>query len=88
MLLLVEALGMVYVETTMECFERSAWCEGDIKHEVGAIIILCLYASTIYLRSTLYYPFYDNYNYLSMSSSSIILFDFAYKLLFGIITNL
>lgn len=78
----------MYVETTMECFCRSQWCEGDVKYQVGVIIVICVYAIVVYLRSTIYYPFYDNYVYLSMSSSSIIIFDFIYKLLFGLVTNL
>ena len=71
----------------MQCFEQSKWCQSDVKYQAGAIIVLCLYAVIVYFRSSLYYPFYDNYIYISMSSSSIVLFDFVYKLLFGLITN-
>lgn len=88
MLLLVEALGVIYVQTTMQCFSRSQWCGGDIKYQAVAIIVICLYTVVVYLRSIIYYPFYDNYVYLSMASSSIIIFDFVYKLLFGLVTNL
>jgi hypothetical protein len=88
MLLLTEALGMIFVETTLQCFEQSKWCASDVKYQVGAMIVLIVYAIIIYLRSSLYYPFYDNFIYISMSSSSIVLFDFAYKLLLGISTNL
>lgn len=88
LLLLTEALGMLFVETTLQCFEQSQWCKQDVKYQAGAIIVLFLYAVVVSLRSSLYYPFYDNFIYISMSSSSIVLFDFAYKLLLGVLTNL
>jgi hypothetical protein len=88
LILICESMGMLFVETTMECFEGSKWCENDIKYQTGAILILIVYALIVWIRSQFYYPFYDNFNYISMSSSSIVLCDFAYKLFFGLITNL
>ncbi len=79
---------MVFVETTTECFSQTQWCQDDVKYQAGSVIVMCLYGVVIYFRSTLYYPFYENFIYISMSSSSIILFDFVYKLLLGLITNL
>ena len=72
----------------MQCFEGQAWCEGLVKYQTGAILILCAYVLIIWARSLIYYPFYDNFNYISMSSSSIVIFDFIYKLALGSITSL
>jgi hypothetical protein len=50
-------------------------------------MLLVAYGFLILLKSYYYYPFYDNYNYLSMTSGSIVLLDFTYKIALGYITN-
>ena len=37
----------------------------------------------LYFRSYIYYPFFDNFNFISMASSSIVLFEFFIKLCVG-----
>ena len=66
LLLLLEAVEMVYVELTVQCFVGGAWCGSDAKLQTGCAVLFVVFCLVMVLRSYCYYPLYETSNPLSM----------------------
>jgi hypothetical protein len=65
-LLFLEAVEIVFVEVTVQCFAGSAWCNGDAKYQLSVLVMLAAFVGVIFIRAQCYCPFHDCSNPLSM----------------------
>lgn len=65
-LLLLEAIEMVFVEVTVQCFAGTAWCNNEVKYQLSVLVMLIAFVVVIFMRAQCYCPFHDGSNPLSM----------------------
>lgn len=66
LLIFLESIQIIFIETTLECFSGTKWCEGDVKYELCSLLIFIFFLFVVYIRSHSYSPFYDCTNPLAM----------------------
>jgi hypothetical protein len=66
MLLLLEAMQMIFVEVGLSCFTGNAWCNSDAKLQTATLIVMVVFVVVVVLRSYCYCPLYETDNPLSM----------------------